>query len=97
MKQHNGHRSWGAWNVHLWISNEEFLYQAAMNCLQAALLKRQASKSLFIQRKSLGRLAVHDMIKYLPPKTPDGARNTVMAVRLALDLLAEGMDTKKTS
>jgi len=91
MKPYNGHRSWGAWNVSLWITNDEFLYQAAMNCLQAALLKRSASKSLFIQRKSLGRLAVHDMMKYLPPKTPDGARYTELAVRLTLDALSEGM------
>ena len=91
MKPYNGHRSWGAWNVSLWITNDDFLYQTAMNCLKVALLKRQTSKSLFIQRKSLGRLAARDMMKYLPPKTPDGARYTELAVRLALDSLAEGI------
>lgn len=92
MKPFNGHRSWGSWNVYLWISNEEYLYQAAMTALKAAAEKRRASKSLFIKRKSLGRLAVQDMMTYLPPKTPDGARNTALAVQLALDLIADGVE-----
>ena len=27
MKEYNGHRSWNAWNVALWLSNEYDLYQ----------------------------------------------------------------------
>ena len=26
-KEYNGHRSWNAWNVALWLSNEYNLYQ----------------------------------------------------------------------
>ena len=33
MKTYNGHRSWNAWNVSLWINNDEFIYNFAMKLL----------------------------------------------------------------
>lgn len=29
MARHQGHRSWNAWNVSLWINNDESLYRRA--------------------------------------------------------------------
>jgi hypothetical protein len=29
MKTYNGYRSWNAWNVSLWINNDELIYQFA--------------------------------------------------------------------
>ncbi len=31
MPEHNGHRSWNAWNVSLWIGGDEGLYQTAVS------------------------------------------------------------------
>lgn len=30
-KPYNGHRSWNAWNVSLWINNDESLYRLAQD------------------------------------------------------------------
>ena len=37
MAGYNGHRSWNAWNVSLWINNDESAYCTAVECLQYAL------------------------------------------------------------
>jgi hypothetical protein len=32
--KYQGHRSWNAWNVSLWIANDELLYRAAVRALR---------------------------------------------------------------
>lgn len=34
-KEYNGHRSWNAWNVALWIGNDEGLYRSAVEALKS--------------------------------------------------------------
>jgi hypothetical protein len=71
MKEYNGHRSWNAWNVALWLGNDEGLYHAA----RAAWRRGKANAA------RAARLLMQD----LPERTPDGAHYNALCVRLALD------------
>lgn len=68
-KEYNGHRSWNAWNVSLWISNDEGLYRMAVD------MKRRHKNS---------RAAANAMLDMLPATTPDGAKFNITSVTEAL-------------
>lgn len=69
MASYNGHRSWNAWNVSLWINNEEPLYRLAQQCCRR-------SRTL--------AAATHELMQFLPTKTPDGAEYNATCVQLAI-------------
>ena len=70
MKTYNGHRSWNAWNVSLWLYNDEPLYRMVQSSIE--------------RNKTLGA-AVRSLMRDLGgEKTPDGAKYTAFAVRLAI-------------
>ena len=71
VKRYNGHRSWNAWNVSLWIANDEPLYRTARDCLRRGRTATHAAQ-LFIE--DIGANA----------KTPDGATFNFKCVREAL-------------
>lgn len=73
MKPFNGHRSWNAWNVSLWINNEERLYRAAMSFVRAAKNKDVAARAF-----------LHELISHGERTTPDGGRYNATAIRLAM-------------
>ena len=64
---YNGHRSWNAWNVALWIGNDEGLYNFAQDCLKRA--KRNPNQAAKIFMRDYGYT-----------KTPDGAVYSHIAV-----------------
>jgi len=79
MKEYNGHRSWNAWNVALWIGNDEPLYRLAMEKINKARVKfgkpdRAASAAAVWFIRDIG----------LGSKTPDGANFNQLSVKLAL-------------
>lgn len=75
MKTYNGHRSWNAWNVSLWINNDEFTYKFARHLINNS------------SRQSINH-AVKVMQILLPSKTPDGADYNKLSIKLVLlDLL----------
>lgn len=78
MKEHNGHRSWNAWNVSLYINNEYHLYQLAMDCIKQ---HPTAYVARFIRYSTL-----------LGDKTPDGAVYNHLSIKLALDALKADYD-----
>ena len=70
-KRYNGHRSWNAWNVALWIGNDEALYHEARRCL----------------RRGNATIATRLYFQTVVPegeKTPDGAVYNFKCVREAL-------------
>jgi hypothetical protein len=69
MKSYNGHRSWNAWNVSLWISNDEPLYRRAYELAH----KVGPAKGARILRRELDQ------------RTPDGAVYNHLSVKLALE------------
>ena len=69
MAKYNGHRSWNAWNVSLWIGNDEGLYNLALDCIKRSKTKNHAARMMLID---------------LPDETPDGAKYNFTCVREAL-------------
>jgi len=75
MTKYNGHRSWNAWNVALWIGNDEPLYRFAMECLRHSVSVKLATNRFM---NAMGGT-----------KTPDGAVYNRTCVREALAGLRE--------
>lgn len=59
MTTYNGHRSWNAWNVSLWINNDESAYREALD---------------LVQRHGIAKAATILAGRYDGEKTPDGAK-----------------------
>jgi hypothetical protein len=74
MKEFNGHRSWNAWNVSLWLFNDESFYGVLV----------EAS-----ERFKNPRLQARFILGQLPARTPDGARFNRLCVLKALKELKE--------
>lgn len=70
MKEYNGHRSWNAWNVSLWINNDEGLYRHAAYLVKKGV-RKQAARRLAEELKG--------------QCTPGGARYNRLTIYLALD------------
>lgn len=78
MKEFNGFRSWNAWNVSLWLNNDEGLYRVMLDCLEvAAGNKRKAARFVLNTLRDWGLT-----------QTPDGGRYNVTAIMGAM----EGID-----
>lgn len=69
MSKYNGHSNYNAWNVSLWINNDEHLYSMAKWMMRIAKDKDDAARRL---------------CDLLPETTPDGVKFTVTNIRKAL-------------
>ena len=69
MNAYNGHRSWNAWNVSLWLNNDEPLYRAVTDAIKRHGKRRAA---LILAGNLEGQ------------RTPDGARYNFTCIREAL-------------
>ena len=69
MTTYQGHRSWNAWNVALWIANDYPTYSFARMCLQGHTLNAATRAFMYV---------------FGGTKTPDGATYNATCVREAL-------------
>ena len=77
MKEYNGHRSWNAWNISLWIGNDESLYRLALDCIDTA---RHYPRCRNILAK-----ATREFLACMGgSRTPDGAIYNALSVKLCL-------------
>ena len=84
MKTYNGHRSWNAWNVSLWIGNDEPLYRFAMECLKSA--REWYEGKQWSSHNVVLRGATRRFMRLMgDEKTPDGATYNALSVKLALE------------
>lgn len=79
MTGYNGHRSWNAWNVSLWINNTEPIYRIAMEYCQEGMRKYD-NKDMAIEHAS--RKLFRDYLAGC--RTPDGATYNFLTVKLAI-------------
>ena len=70
MAEYNGYRSKAAWNVSLWIANDEPLYRLAKECISTT--------------KTLDKAAVKLYGFLEGQKTPDGVKYNITNIRNAL-------------
>lgn len=70
MATYNGHKSWNAWNVSLWINNDEGLYLLAVDC-RKRFKNAGAAARAFIRECGM-------------TTTPDGGKFNQTVVRLAI-------------
>ena len=73
MAKYNGHSSRAAWNVSLWINNDEGLYDLARHYLSRSKTKDEAAKRMFQDLREFGHF-----------ETPDGYAYTVSSIRKAM-------------
>jgi len=70
MAQYHGHRSWNAWNVSLWLHNDEGLYRTMRSYIWTYGTKEKAARAM-----------ARD---YAGERTPDGGRYNFTTIRLAM-------------
>jgi len=68
--KYNGHRSWNAWNVSLWINNDEGLYNYCRESVRV------------LGRKDSAR---HLAMELEGERTPDGAKYNRLCIYEALE------------
>ena len=76
MAKFNGYDSWNAWNVSLWINNDETLYKMARNYVifkQRSYSRNECAKAMLSELKAAG--ITH---------TPDGAPYSVTTIKAAM-------------
>lgn len=72
-KSYNGHKNYNAWNVSLWINNDEGLYNMAKNYIEDYANREVAAEQM-----------AQALIENGCAQTPDGVKYTKTNIRLAM-------------
>lgn len=75
MKTYNGYESYDAWNTALWLNNDEKFYNMLQNKVELVVYMHMTKTQ-----------AVYEMLRDLPPMTPD---NAMWVADTILDLIDE--------
>ena len=86
MKTYEGHRSWNAWNVSLWINNDESIYNCALESLRRLPPTDRHPEGY---KPKLFQAVNKFMLTFRGEKTPDGAIYNRMSVKEALKEIEE--------
>jgi len=70
---YNGHKNHAAWNVSLWINNDEDLYNLARRCIRYYDTRDEAAAAM-----------LSDLVETGATHTPDGVPYTKTNIRLAM-------------
>lgn len=73
MAKYQGHESWTAWSVSLWINNDEPLYRLAQRCVRRTRTREEAAA-----------LMLEDLQEGGITHTPDGARYSKHTIKKAM-------------
>lgn len=91
MREYQGHRSWNAWNVSLYINNEENLYRLVAEKYKEGLQVFSGDPEER-KRKAISR-TVAFMIRTLGgSRTPDGAKYNNLSIKLAVHDILDDYD-----
>lgn len=80
----NGFPSWNAWNVSLWINNEESLYRMAQDCVLRSQSWKGFSKTGPSPRERAATMMFEALERDDITHTPDGAPYSVTTIKAAM-------------
>ena len=104
MKEYNGHRSWNAWNVSLWLGGDAYYYEIASDKIKQA--KKYWSKDVIsggiLSKEKQIENATSLLFKrlnhnyYCPQmhleRTPDGAYFNRLSIKLFVEDMFDQID-----
>lgn len=64
MSKYNGHANYNAWNISLWLKNDEGLYSMAKEAIRSMPTKDLAAESLLCTLNDCGVTHTPDGVKY---------------------------------
>tara|TARA_R100000353_G_scaffold60907_2_gene48163 strand:+ start:615 stop:929 length:315 start_codon:yes stop_codon:yes gene_type:complete len=104
MKEYNGHRSWNAWNVSLWLGGDEYYYEKASdkikhvkkhwsrNILSGEVLSKEKQVEIATSLLYKGLNGDHYHPKMILNKTPDGAYFNRLSIKLFIEDMFDQID-----
>jgi len=92
MKEYNGHRSYNAWNVSLWLGGDEYYYDIVSDKIKITKLYWRELISKEEQIKKATDIIFNRLNYYKLEKTPDGAYFNRLSIKLFVEDMFDHID-----